>query len=112
MKYFKYILIALIFLPGISVAAGNSGTHKISHLYQRSSDGLLGVYRKNGDWANPDNCQSSDRIVLKKDNNSRSEFYSAILASKISDRDFAAYLSGCIGWNGVTYPVITGVYTY
>jgi len=112
MKYSRIILVLLFISPNISWAAGYSDQGEIDYLYQRSSDGLLGVYKKGGDWSNPDNCDRSDRIVLTRNNSSRAEFYSAILATKMSNSNFAAYVSGCVSWNGDTYPEIVGIYTY
>lgn len=106
------IFITMLLDVNLSYAAGDSGTGSISYMYQRSFDGLLGVHKVGGDWSNPDECDNSSRIVLKRDNPSRSEFYSSILAAKMAKTEIAAFLDGCVDWNGVTYPVITGLYTY
>jgi hypothetical protein len=108
----KCILMLLYIYSSSLYAAGNSGIGEILHLYQRSSDGLLVVTKDNGDWGNPDGCQNSHSLVLAGDNPFRSEFYSAILASKMAGRNFKAHLNGCLDWNGITYPKIDGVYTY
>jgi hypothetical protein len=42
---------------------------------------------------NPDRCQQSNLVVLARENPSRKEFYSAILASKMSHSG-KAYLGG------------------
>ena len=105
------LVLSLIQTPA-SLAGGNSGVGNIEWIYQRSLDGLLAVKKAGGDWSNPDNCASSDRIVLTKDNPSRSEFYSALLSSKMANKEINAWLSGCVNWNGITYPVISGLYTY
>lgn len=106
----RVLLLPIVLLPIIASASGSSGTGTISYFYQRSSDGLLGVYREEGDWSNPDLCDSSTQIVLTRTNGSRSEFYAAILAAKMSGSPIQAHLSGCIDWNGTTYPAISGLY--
>jgi len=112
MKMIKALFLLILIIPSLAWSSGNSGKGDIDYLYQRSSDGLLGVFKKNGNWSNPDDCDSSERIVLKRSNEFSAEFYSAILASKMSQSEFQAFLLGCVDWNGTTYPVIFGVYTY
>ena len=74
---------------------------------------MLGIYKENSVWDNPDTCGASDKIVLtKNDNGSRSEFYSALLAAQTANRNIKAFLVGCVDWNGVTYPKIEGLYSY
>ena len=109
----KIVTIAILCIISTYIHAGGaSGKGEIDYIYQRSVDGHLAVYKKDGNWANPDNCGSSERMVLTRDNPSRNEFYSALLASKISGRDINAWLVGCVDWNGTTYPEISGLYTY
>ena len=112
----KMVLTALILAFSANSYAsvgGSSGQGKISYMYQRSFDGLLAVYKEDGVWDNPDGCDHSDRIVLTKANNgSRSEFYSALLAAQMANRNIKAYLFDCVEWNGVKYPKIEGLYTY
>lgn len=112
MRLFMTYLIFLLASIQLAHAAGSSGIGTISYMYQRSSDGLLGIHKAGGNWSNPDSCQDSSRIVLKRDNISRAEFYSALLAAKMANKEIAAFLAGCVDWNGVTYPVIIGLYTY
>lgn len=81
-------------------------------MYQRSSDGLLGIYKKNGAWLNTGDCGDSSRVILLRNNSSRSEFYSALLAAKLSNNEIGFFLSGCTNWNGITYPAIIGLDTY
>lgn len=104
------VALAVLLQPLPAAASGSSGVGTISYFYQRSTDGLLGIYREEGDWQNPDNCQSSAQIVLTRDNPSRSEFYAAILAAKMAGSPLQAHLSGCVDWNGITYPNIRGLY--
>ena len=102
-------LVAFLWPIPVTVS-GWSDISTIAYFFQRSSDGLLGIYKEGGDRLNPDNCQSSTQIVLTRDNASRSEFYAAILAAKVSDSPIQAHLSGCVEWNGVTYPRIAGLF--
>ena len=106
----KFLLLPIVLWPVVATASGSSGVGTISYFYQRSSDGLLGIYREGGDWGNPDGCQSSTQIVLTRSNASRSEFYAAILAAKMSGSPIQAHLSGCVDWNGITYPSISGLF--
>ena len=73
----KYFLLMLM-LPTASLAGGGlSGSGKISHLYQRVTDGLVAVFKEDGEWNNPDKCESHARIV-SADVAYRNELYSAI----------------------------------
>lgn len=104
--------ITLVLLASSALAGGRSGAGKIEQTYQRSSDGLLAVHKVGGDWDNPDSCDASDRIVITRDNESRAEFYSAILAALMAGREIDAWLNGCVDWSGTTYPNISGLYNY
>lgn len=112
----KLILCIVITLSSsiTAYAAGLSGTGAIDYIYERTTDGFLGVYKVGGNWANPDGCQDSSKLVLSLATNNpiREELYSALLASKMSGRNIQTYLSGCVNWNGITYPNIVGLYTY
>lgn len=112
MSFRKKLALALIFVACNSHGSGNSGSGIISGTYQRSSDGLMWIQRKEGNWNNPNQCDNDERVVLERNNESRSEFYSAILASSMSKTPVSFYLSGCVLWNGVTYPRIVGMFTY
>ncbi|GAA5445422.1 hypothetical protein Misp06_03625 [Microbulbifer sp. NBRC 101763] len=91
---------------------GHSGKAKISFLFNGSSNGLLLFARENGSWDNPDNCSASNYLILEKQNPSRSELYSALLASKMSNKEIDVWVRDCIEYNGKTYPKIDGIYTY
>lgn len=107
-----FLTVAVLVFSSLCLAAGQSGQGNIDHIYQRSFDGHLYVKKAGGSWNNPDGCASSDRLVLVRDNPSRSEFYSAILAAQLANRQISAWISGCIDWGGTTYPEISGLSVY
>lgn len=109
MKFYALIIVILVMLSRVCWASGSGGDGVISSSYLRSSDGLLAVYKVGGDWQNPDGCQSANQLVLTKDNPDRAELYAALLSAGIGGKTISAWVSGCVNWNGVTYPKIIGL---
>lgn len=108
----RFAILSVVILLTFSCtcrAEGSSGEGVISSTYLRSTDGLFAVYKVGGDWQNPDSCQSANQLVLTNDNPNRAELYAALLSAGTSGKTISAWLSGCVDWNGVTYPKIIGL---
>jgi len=108
----KLILSIVLFLGSINsvFAGGESGDRLISKLYAISNG--IKIYSAEGDWSNPDNCQSSEVIVLPSTHESYDTLTSFILSSQARGTKLYAWLSGCYTWGGVSYPSVHGVISY
>jgi hypothetical protein len=100
---------ALTLLSQSAYAAGNSGKRNIEKLIHPNAARVHVVAADSG-WANPDACDRSDQIVLKKrdlaDEGVYREMLALILSAHVSDRQIAAKVRGCTAVNGQTYPLI------
>ena len=106
-------LSVLLILPITLYAGGSSGSKIVSRL-KVNQEGRVEIWPIAGDWANPDSCNQSNKIILLPNpsgtvNEYYSEMYALTVASYLQGKKIDAYLNGCTTINSVTYPIAIGV---
>lgn len=109
------VAIVLSVVGTVAQAAGNSGKRNIEKVIHPNAARVHVVAADSG-WANPDACDRSDQLVLKKrdlsDERVYREMLAMILSAHLSDRQIAAKVRGCAAVNGLTYPLIVQLTLY
>ena len=105
MRMLSKILFPLVLAPSVSYAAGMIDFHKINQV-AFFKEGFL-LYTE-GDWNNPNSCQSSKAVVLTQSDPNYDKAYSLLLAAYMSGKEISSYSDGCINVDGTTFNKIRG----
>jgi len=103
-KPHKLITFILLLSSFNTFAGGALTTHKITKLAFQNED--LMMYADN--WGNPNNCQRTNAVILKKSDQNFDKAYSLILAAFMSGKKITAYSDGCYTFDERTYNYIRG----
>ena len=111
MKLKFYTLAVMLFTVLVSAeleAGGWNGAANVKKIYPHSINNTDGtVYYAFDVMKNPDTCEKSSLMALKKSNNLSSEIYSLILTAFTTKTKVNIYVGGC---DAGGYPVLLHAY--
>lgn len=118
-KIFIYIvMLMVILLPSASYSSGPSGAQVVSAM-NVDNIGKIRIYAQNGEWLNPDACDSSSEIIILPSvngvvNKYYSEMFALVTASFLQNKRVSGMLNGCAVpvWGAGTIPIVTTIGVY
>lgn len=102
--YRKIFTASLMLASSAAFAGGNVGWNKITSIAFQSNDLML--YADN--WSNPNNCQLSNGVILKRSDVNFDKAYALLLAAFMAGKEVYAYSDGCHTFDEKTYNYIRG----
>ena len=100
----------------IALAGGFTAKTTIKNLVVQT-DKTIVVKGDAGDWANPDLCDSSVKIILPSPTSENApeaytEVYAVLLSAHLTGRQMRALLDGCMVLGNLSFPLISLVQIY